>query len=110
MKVSVKKIQNVPVVKPKGMITEGEELETILRQLLDEGAEKIVIDFADVPHILSRGLGSLIGVAISAKKKGARVCLCNLDKRIQDVYVVFGLSGVFEICDTLDDCEATFLS
>ena len=56
------------------------------------------------------GIGELVSAFASANKRNASVKLLNLVPRVQDVMMISGLGGVFEIFDdeaaAIASCQA----
>ena len=94
----VRKLDSVVVLKPHGDLIGGpetDELETLIDQFDSERAECMVINLAAVAIMNSLALSRLIRGHMRFTKRGARVHLCNLDKRIENIFVVTKLALVF---------------
>ena len=90
----------VSVVDINGRIVLGEEcavLRQLIRDLLSQGHDKILLNLAGVSHIDSCGLGVLIGVSSTVRKAHGEVKLVNLPEKLQDVMQVTRLYTVFDI-------------
>jgi anti-anti-sigma factor len=96
----VKRVDGVVVIKPHGDLTGGaetDELETLVDQLDEEGVRCLVVNLAAVGIMSSLALSRIIRAHVKFTKRGARVHLCNLDTRIEAVFVIAKLSMVFPV-------------
>jgi anti-anti-sigma factor len=59
-------------------------------------AKSLVLDLTDVSHMDSSGLGAVVGLYVSARKQHCALTLINLSQRLQDLFRVTKLAGVFE--------------
>ncbi len=97
MRIEISTQGDVTIVKPhpgpSGLISaEGADgLESKLRELVQHGKKKILIDLGATEFLLSRPIGSLVGVQAHAFRNGAALYLCDVDKRIHNVLVVMWL-------------------
>lgn len=98
--VATRAVTDVSIVNVSGRITIGEGsvlLRDAVRQLLDRGARKILLDLHDVGYIDSSGMGELMRSYTSVRGQGGQMKLVNPSKRVSDLLRVTQLSTVFEI-------------
>lgn len=69
--------------------------QTKIRSLIPE-TSCVVLDLTDVNQIDSSGLGALVSVYMSAKRRGCQLKLINLSRRLQELFRITKLSSVFE--------------
>lgn len=103
----LKRVEGAAVIKPHGDLTGGpetDELETLVDQLDAEGVKCLVINLTAVAVMNSLALSRIIRAHLKFTKRGARVLLCNLETRIEQVFVIAKLSMVFPVYD--DEAEA----
>lgn len=108
---NVRHFGDVAVVDLDGRITLGEStglLRDNLRQLLAQGARKIVLNMAHVGYVDSAGLGELVGLYTTAKNQGGAVKLLNLQKKLSDLMAITKLHTVFEAFDNEQQAVASF--
>lgn len=94
------------VVHLKGDFIGGEETDELrdtLKKLAESPKNKIIINMAKVTYLNSTALGVLISAHATVTKKGGVIVLCNLDKAIENLFVITKLSMVFPIYATLED-------
>jgi anti-sigma B factor antagonist len=98
--VNTRQVGDVAVVDLDGKITLGEStghLRESIRQLLEQGTKKIVLNVAKVSYVDSAGLGELVGIYTTAKNQAATVKLINLQKKMTDLLQITRLHTIFEI-------------
>ena len=89
----------VIVVDVIGKLTLGEgtsALRTTVRELVQGGSRKIVLNMADVSYMDSSGLGELIAAHTTVTTAGGEIKLLNLAKRVHDLLKLTKLYTVFE--------------
>ena len=83
----------------------GEEIGSII----DRSAKpKLLISFANVDHLSSAALGTLITVNTKIRNKGGRLCLANIDPQIYEVFVITRLNQLFDIKESTDEALKSF--
>jgi len=108
MQTTTRQIADVAVVDILGRITLGEGnamLREIVRELLENGNRKIVLNLGEVQYVDSSGLGELVKTQATVRQQGGQLRLVNLNKRTKDLLQMTRLSGVFDI----EDDEASAL-
>ena len=83
----------------------GEELTS----LIDAGPKpKLLISFANVDHLSSAALGTLITVNNRIRNAGGQLRLADIDPQIYEVFVITKLNKLFEIHPTAADALKSF--
>jgi anti-sigma B factor antagonist len=98
--VAIRTIADVSIVDVSGRITIGEgsaALRDLVRQLLDQGVRKILLNLHEVGYIDSSGVGELVRTYTSVRGEGGQMKLVNPSKRVSDLLRITHLSAVFEI-------------
>jgi anti-sigma B factor antagonist len=73
----------------------AEQLKVLVKPLITEGG-RIVIDFADLKYLDSLGLGTLVGLKVSAVNKGfCKLELTNLSPRVRELLSLTNLTELF---------------
>lgn len=106
MGVSVDKHGEVAVVVPDGNFFGGKEtdaLEKTFRDLQAADNKKMVLDLGKVQHVNSIAIGLLVGTHTNYQKRGGRIVLANVDRRIENVFVITKLSLVFEVAGSREE-------
>jgi len=60
------------------------------------GSTRVVLDLTDVTYMDSSGLGSLVGLYVSAKRAGSSLKLINLSERVKQLLKLTQLAAIFE--------------
>jgi anti-sigma B factor antagonist len=100
MQTSTRHVSGIGIVNVGGRITVGEGamlLRTAVRDLLDTGIRKIILDLRDVGYIDSSGLGELVGTYGSVRKEGGQLKLVSPSKRVRDLLQMTHLASLFDI-------------
>jgi len=111
MKIVERKVADVLILDLHGkiMIGEGDDaLREAITRIVDSGQSKIVLNLADVPYVDSAGLGEIVRCYTTVSRKGGRLKLLNLTKKIKDLLSITKLLTVFETYDTEDEAVKSF--
>jgi anti-anti-sigma factor len=84
------------------------EFEKILRQLVDDQHNNIIIDFSQATYINSGGLRSLLTCCRLSRNQGGDIVLCGLEARIAEIFIMVGLDQVFAIYATREEAVDHF--
>jgi anti-sigma B factor antagonist len=100
MQNTTRQIGDVTVLDISGRITLGEGnvmLREIVRELVDKGNRKIVLNLGEVQYVDSSGLGELVKTHTTVRNRNGQLRLVNLSKRIHDLLQMTRLAAVFDI-------------
>lgn len=106
-----KVIDGFMVLDLRGRITLGPDTEIVrtkVKEVIEEGYKRVILDLGGVGYIDSAGLSTLVACYISARKAGGEVKLLNLTKVIRDLLQITRLSTVFETYDNLEAARRSF--
>jgi len=99
-KATPREIGGATVVDLSGRITLGEGsamLREMVRDLLNKGQNKIVLNLADINYIDSSGIGELVSGYTTVRKQGGELKLLNLTKKVHDLLQITKLFTVFDV-------------
>lgn len=82
------------------------EAESKFGELLDAGAQTIIINFENLDYISSAGLRIMLVVAKKMNAIGGKVILCSMNPTVKEVFEISGFSTIFQILPTEDDALA----
>lgn len=111
LKIEEQNIEGVTVLRLSGRVTlggESNQLRAKLRELLDRGVTRIVLDLGEVSYLDSAGLGTLVAGYTSGRSKGASVKLANLTKKISEQLSITKLVTVFEVYPDVEAAVNSF--
>ena len=106
-----KVIEGVILVDVRGRITLGPETEALrskLKQLIDSGQQRVILDLGEVTYIDSVGLSTLVASYTSARRAGGDLKLLRLPRGVHQLLQITRLSTVFEIYESLDAARQAF--
>src|ERR1700722_15446223 len=87
-----------------------EDIKTTLFGLIDsKTTPKLLLDFANVDHISSAALGTLINVSNRVKEKNGQLRLANIKPQIFEVFVITKLNKLFRILPNRAEAAASFI-
>jgi anti-sigma B factor antagonist len=99
------------VVDFSGKITLGEGSSTLrrtIRELLDRGHRKIVLNLYDVDYIDSSGIGELVSGYTTVRGLDGELKLLHLTKRVHDLLQITRLFTVFDVRSDEEDAVRSF--
>ena len=77
--------------------SDGPYLRQKVKDLIDAGTRKLIVDFADVPYIDSTGLGFLAGARVTAQNAGAGIVLAALNRHVLNILDNVNMTQFFVI-------------
>ncbi len=99
-KSSTRQTSGVTIVDLSGRITLGESssaLRETVRDLLNKGQKKILLNLGDVSYIDSSGIGELVSGFTTVRNHGGDLKLLNLTKKVHDLLQITKLYTVFDV-------------
>jgi anti-sigma B factor antagonist len=91
---------DVAVVDFSGKITLGEGSSTLrrmVRELVENGQRKILLNLYDVDYIDSSGIGELVSGYTAVKNQSGDLKLLHLTKKVKDLLQITKLYTVFDV-------------
>jgi len=88
----------IPVIRCSGRVIAGvtDRLYGEVRALLPNN-KRIILDFAEVHHIDSMGLGTLARIYVSSKSAGCVVDVVNLGKSVRSLLGITHMMSMFQL-------------
>jgi anti-sigma B factor antagonist len=111
MKINTRTIGDVQILDWSGKITLGEgtmSVRNAVRDILQSGGKKIILNLADVSYIDSSGIGELVSSYTTVTNSGGKFKLLSLTKKIQELLAITKLLTVFETFDNEQAALASF--
>lgn len=100
MRITARFADDVAIVSLSGKFLAGSDgpyLRQKVKDFIDAGTKKLIIDFAEVPYIDSTGLGFLAGARVTAQNAAVRMVLSNLNVHVRKILDDVKLSQFFVI-------------
>ena len=100
----------VTVIKIEGSLDTqtSTEAQQELDRIVDSGARKLLIDFADLAYISSAGLRILLATAKKLSTDQGEMRMCNMNDVVNEVFEVSGFSTIFKVFQTDSEAMAGF--
>lgn len=106
-------VKDVAILCPRGWLMGGKEtddFEKAVRDLLEEGNRRLIVDLSDVNHMNSTALGAIIGLHTAYLNRQGKMKLCHLDAKIQHILVITKLALVFDVYPNEREAVASFVN
>lgn len=103
MRIALSFKDDVAIVRLSGKFLAGSDgpyLRQKVKDLIDAGTLKVMIDFDDVPYIDSTGLGFLAGSRVTVQNAGARMVIANLNQHVRKILNDVNLTQFFVLADS----------
>lgn len=109
----IRTIDDVVILTPRGLLLGGketDELEARIEELDGEGNEKLLIDLSQTTFMSSMGMACLFLAHAKYVKRGARVKLCSVDRKIKALFALVKLTLIYgdDLHDSEDEALASF--
>ncbi|HEX5030028.1 MAG TPA: STAS domain-containing protein [Tepidiformaceae bacterium] len=109
----IRNVEDVAILTPKGLLLGGretDELEASIRELDGLGNEKLLIDLSQTTFMSSMGMACLFLAHAKYIKRGARVKLCSVDRKIKALFALVKLTLIYgdDLHETQDEALASF--
>src|SRR5438105_1322078 len=101
----------IVVLEPKGNFVGGDETDELrneIKNLSESGNLKLVVDLGEVSYLNSTALGVLIGAHANYVKRGGQIKLCQLNKNIENLFVITKLSLIIDSYPSQIEAIASF--
>ena len=106
-----REINDVAIIDFSGKITLGEGSSTLrrtIKELIDKGHRKIVLNLYDVDYIDSSGIGELVSGYTTVCNAEGELKLLHLTKRVHDLLQITRLFTVFDVQSDEDTALRSF--
>lgn len=110
MKISDSTAGEVRVLQFEGNLDTGTspDAQDHIDQLVDGGAAKILIDFAETEFVSSAGLRVLLATTKKLKATGGSLRICNLNETVNEVFEISGFSTILSVFPSKDEALQDF--
>jgi anti-anti-sigma factor len=97
----------VKIVQPSGIL-DGVSVNQLRREisdLVESGANIVLVDFQDVTFMNSSGLGALVSTLKVMRSAGAELFLCSLSDQVKIIFQLTKMDRVFKTFANRDEFE-----
>ena len=101
----------IGLIEVKGSLVGGEETDKLRQAIagfVDREYNKLIIDLGDVTYLNSTAIGVLMQGHASYSRRNWQLKLCNINKKIDSIFVITKLTLVFDVHDTRKSAFASF--
>ncbi len=101
----------IGVIEVRGSLVGGEEtdeLRSAVADLVEQGNKYLVIDLGKVVYMNSTAIGVLVSTHTTYSRNKGRVRLCEINKNINNIFVITKLTLVFDVAEKRDDAIKAF--
>ncbi len=111
MRIETRTVNDVTILDIHGKITIGEgsaEIRNRVRDLLQAGRKKILLNLGDVSYVDSSGIGELVSSFTTVTNQGGQLKLLSLTKKLRELLAITKLLTVFDTYDEESKAVASF--
>lgn len=78
------------------------ELMAAFNESLEQGAQRVVLDFSQLEYMNSTGIGLLVTLLVRAQRSETRLLACGLNTHYQEIFHMTRLEEAFTIVPDLE--------
>jgi anti-sigma B factor antagonist len=99
MQISIKEKDEIKIVKIEGKLdtNTAPDAEKQVKKLLEEGNNKIIINFENLDYISSAGLRLLLATAKQLKSDNGDMRVCNLNDVVEEIFDISGFVSILNV-------------
>lgn len=104
-------VGSIFIIIPRGWLAGGDdtmELELRIKEVAEAGNKQLILNLVETQALDSTALGVLISANSNYIRRGGRMKHCQVDKRIENVFVITRLFLVFDVYPTEELAIASF--
>jgi anti-sigma B factor antagonist len=102
----------VKIIQPSGIL-DGANVNQLRREvseIVEMGADIVLVDFQDVTFMNSSGLGALVSILKAVRSAGAELFICSLSEQVKMIFQLTKMDRVFKIFVNQDEFEQKVVS
>ena len=102
----------VKIVQPSGILdgTTVNQLRREISDVLEKGADIVLVDFQDVTFMNSSGLGALVSTLKAVRSAGAELFICSATEQVKMIFQLTKMDRVFKTFVDRDEFEQKVIS
>jgi anti-sigma B factor antagonist len=110
MKIEIRESQGVQIVAFEGNLdtNTSPEAENKINELIDGGAQKLLVNFEQLNFIASSGLRVLLATVKKLNASGGALRICSLNATVQEVFDISGFITILSVKSTEEDALSSF--
>ena len=102
---------DVAVIELKGKLMGGSEttgIHTKVKDLVNNGVKKVVIDLGRVTWMNSTGLGALMGSMTTLRNADGDLKLVRVTEKVKSLFMITKLITIFDTLDSVEEAIKSF--
>ena len=111
VKHSVREEEGIVLIELEGDVLglpDARSLGDLIRTLIQDNKNDVMLDISRVELMNSSGLGILISALTSVRKAGGDLVLVNITDRIKNLLSITKLNSIIHVCDSVNDAKVYF--
>ena len=102
----------VKIIQPSGILDGAtvNQLRREVSEIVEMGADIVLVDFQDVTFMNSSGLGALVSILKAVRSAGAELFICSLSEQVKMIFQLTKMDRVFKIFVNQDEFEQKVFS
>jgi anti-anti-sigma factor len=102
----------VKIIQPSGILDgiSANQLRREINDVVETGADIVLVDFQDITFMNSTGLGALVSTLRSVRSAGGELFICSLNEQVQMIFQLTKMDRVFKTFTNRDDFEQKVIS
>jgi anti-anti-sigma factor len=110
MKMTKREADGVTIVSFEGKLDTNTcpEAEAHIKDLLDQGIKKLLVDFKSLDFVSSAGLRVLLASAKRLETSGGELRVCGLNETVHEIFEISGFSVILNVCADEDEALKAF--
>ena len=97
--------EDLLIVRPRGRLdsSSAPEMERLVSEQLDGGAQRLVLDFTSLDYISSAGLRVVLLAGKKLRASKGKMVLVGLQDMVREVFEMSGFLALFAVAPTLEE-------
>lgn len=110
MEISISESGDVRILSFQGNLDTGTspEAESQINDLIEAGAQKLLVNFEQLEYISSAGLRVLLATAKKLKPGGGNLKICCLNQTVQEVFDISGFATILSVTASEEEALSAF--
>jgi anti-sigma B factor antagonist len=111
MNIAHRRTNDIAIIDLQGniMSEDGDlELRAAVASVLESGVKKVILNMGEVPYLDSAGLSEVVRSFVAINKRGGRMALIDLTRKVNDLLTVAKLLTIFETFESEADAVRSF--
>ena len=97
----------VKVIQPSGILdgVRANQLRREITDVVESGADIVLVDFQDITFMNSTGLGALVATLRAVRSAGSELFICSINEQVQMIFQLTKMDRIFKSFTNRDEFE-----